>query len=218
MQEFNETRSFSKSLIPAIGFVSLIWVIHILALLVDLQLQQFGISAQNISGLSGILFAPLIHGDWIHLSSNSFPIIVLATALFYGYPRSAKFALTGIWLIGGILTWLFARQGVTHYGASGLTHGLMFFLFTIGVIRRDRLAIALAMIVFFLFGSMIWSIFPNKPGISFEMHLFGGVAGIVMAIILRNRDAALPAKKYQWEKSDRESEDDLIGNDWRHEE
>lgn len=215
MQEFNGTRSFSKSLMPAIGFVLVIWSIHVFSLLVDFRLQQYGISAQNISGLPGILFAPLIHGGWPHLSSNSFPIIILATTLFYGYPRSAKLALAGIWLISGILTWLFARQGVTHYGASGLTHGLMFFLFTIGVIRRDRLAIALAMIVFFLFGSMIWSIFPNEPGISFEMHLFGGIAGIIMAIILRNRDAALPTKKYQWENID--SEDDLIGDDWKDE-
>ena len=195
------------------GFVIVIWSIHLLSLLVDFQIQQFGISPQNINGLAGILFAPLIHGGWIHLSSNSLPVIVLGTTLFFGYPKSAKLALIGIWLISGTLTWFFARQGVTHYGASGLTHGLMFFLFTIGVIRRDRLAIALAMIVFFLFGNMIWSIFPNEPGISFEMHLFGGVAGVVMAILLRNRDAALPVKKYQWENND--SEDDLIGDDWR---
>jgi membrane associated rhomboid family serine protease len=182
----------------------------VLALLFNFHIQQFGISPQNVSGLTGILFAPLIHGDWLHLTSNSLPIIILGTALFYGYPRSAKIDLAGIWLASGILTWLFARHGVTHYGASGLTHGFMFFLFTIGVIRRDRLAIVLAMIVFFLYGSMIWSIFPNKPGISFEMHLFGGLSGIVMAIILRNYDTALPTKKYSWD-----ADDDLVGDEWK---
>ncbi len=209
MQELNETRSFSKSLMLSVGFVLVIWTLHVLALLFDFRLQQFGISPQNVSGLTGVLFAPLIHGGWLHLTSNSLPIIILGTALFYGYPRSAKLALAGIWLASGILTWFFARQGVTHYGASGLTHGLMFFLFAIGVIRRDRLAIVLAMIVFFLFGSMIWSIFPNKPGISFEMHLFGGLSGIVMAIVLRNYDTALPTKKYSWE------DDELIDDEWK---
>ncbi len=208
-----DNRSFKQSLIAPLCFILLIWSIHLIALMVNVNIHPFGIVAQKLTGLLGVLFAPLIHGGWGHLFSNSLPLIVLGTTLFYGYPKSSSIAIAGVWLISGVLTWVFARQEVVHFGASGLTHGLMFFLFVIGIMRRDKLAIALAMMVFFLFGGMIWGIFPNEPGISFEMHLFGAVAGVVMAMVLRKRDKPIPTKTYDWD-----DDDDLIGDEWKREE
>ncbi|MCK5662394.1 MAG: rhomboid family intramembrane serine protease, partial [Thiotrichaceae bacterium] len=97
-----------------------------------------------------------------------------------------------------------------HIGASGLTFGFMFFVFAIGAIRWDRRASVLSMLVFFLYGGMIWGIFPSKPDISFESHFFGAVIGIVLAILLRNYDPHSPEKKYSWEDED---DDDTVFDD-----
>ena len=107
--------------------------------------------------------------------------------------------------------WLFARESF-HIGASGLTHGLMFFLFLIGVLRRDKPAMALAMMVFFLYGSMVWGILPTEERISFESHLFGAVTGIISAILFRNYDPKPIEKKYSWEQDDYDEENDFQSN------
>jgi len=113
-----------------------------------MDFAQFGIRPTQVDGLYGVMLAPLIHGSWSHLASNSVALLVLETAPLFGYPRSAKIVLPILYLGTGLCVWFFARP-VTHYGASGLTFGMMFFVFTIGAIRWDRQAIALSMLVFF---------------------------------------------------------------------
>ncbi len=207
-----------------LGFI---WTVHILAYLFAPNLWTYGINPRDLSGLMGILFTPVLHANWSHLAANTPPLVVMVTLLFYGYPKSAKQSLAGIWIISGLLTWFFARDNI-HIGFSGVNHGLMFFLFTIGVLRKDHRSIALAMIVFFLYGGMIWSVFPNDPDISFELHFFGSVSGILLAFIYRNKDLKQLQKKYQWEGEDdidnakqdntefaEGDQDDLIGDAWK---
>jgi membrane associated rhomboid family serine protease len=97
--------------------------------------------------------------------------------------------------------WLFARPS-SHIGASGLTHGLMFFVFVAGVLRRDKASAALAMIVFFMYGGMVMSIMPRDADVSFEFHLFGALAGVILAFLFRNSDPKPPRKHYDWEDED----------------
>jgi membrane associated rhomboid family serine protease len=151
-----------------------------------------------MSGLIGVIFAPLIHSSYSHLFANTAPLLILGTALVYGYPGSAKIVIPVIYIGTGLCVWIFARHSY-HIGASGLTFGFMFFVFTIGAIRWDRRAIALSMIVFFLYGSMIWGIFPNDSNISYETHFFGALFGVILAIVLRKKDPRLKEKKYSWE-------------------
>ncbi|MFH0351648.1 MAG: rhomboid family intramembrane serine protease, partial [Chromatiales bacterium] len=140
------------------------------------------------------------------------PLFVLGTAIVYVYPRSARIAVPVILLGSGLGVWLFGRPSY-HIGASGLAHGLMFFLFALGVLRWDRPAMALSMLVFFLYGGMVWGIFPQEPGGSFESHVFGAVTGLALAFLLRHYDPPPPEKKYDWEG---EGEDDpVIGDQWR---
>ncbi len=106
----------------------------------------------------------------------------------------------------GLGVWLFARSSY-HIGASGLNYGMMFFLFVSGILRRDRLSIAISLIVFFLYGSMVWGIFPVEPGVSFESHLFGAVLGTSLAIVLRKLDPARMKKQYDWEDEREDIED-----------
>jgi len=144
--------------------------------------------------------------------ANTLPLFVLGTAIVYVYPRSARIAVPVILLGSGLGVWLFVRPSY-HIGASGLAHGLMFFLFALGVLRWDRPAMALSMVVFFLYGGMVWGIFPQEPGVSFESHFFGAVTGLALAFLLRHYDPPPPEKKYDWEG---EGEDDpIIGDQWR---
>jgi membrane associated rhomboid family serine protease len=158
-----------------------------------------------VDTLGGVLLAPLLHGSLTHLLANTPPILVLGTVLLYGYPRASPIVLPVVYLGSGLGVWLFARPG-WHLGASGLTFGVLFFVFTVGVLRWDRRSIALALVVFLLYGGMIWGILPTAPGISFESHLFGALLGVILAFALRRLDPPAPEKTYSWEAED--------GDDW----
>ena len=138
------------------------------------------------------------HDSFAHLFANTAPLLVLGTALLYGYPKSSRIVLPAVYFGTGLAVWLFARPAI-HIGVSGLTFGLMFFIFVIGILRWEQRAITLSMIVFFLYGGMIWGIFPTRPDISFESHFFGALIGSVLAVLLRNHDPRPPEKHYSWE-------------------
>jgi membrane associated rhomboid family serine protease len=195
--------SLERSALAVGMFVALLWVIWAAGSLFHLDLYRYGVYPRTLGGLVGILFAPLVHGSWEHLFANTLPVFVLGTALVYGYPRSASIVIPGIYLASGFAVWLFARPSF-HVGASGLAHGLMFFVFVAGILRRDRRAIALSLLVFFLYGGMLWTILPQAPQVSFEYHLSGALSGLVLAVALRRLDPPPPEKRYSWEL---ESED-----------
>jgi membrane associated rhomboid family serine protease len=196
--------AFRNALVPVVIFVLLLWLIEVLDRGLHLSLEQLGVYPRTAAGLAGVLFGPLIHGSWNHLLSNSFALLILGTALRYGYPRAAGPALLMVYLLSGLGVWCLGRDSY-HFGASGLTHGMMFFIFTTGILRRDRLSIALSMIAFFLYGGMIWSIFPQETGVSFESHFFGAASGVLAAFLFRRLDPLPPEKHYDWED---EAEDD----------
>ncbi len=197
----NEYGGFRRAVFSVVIFIGALWIIELADSLFHLDLAHLGVYPREPVGLRGVLFAPLIHGTWGHLISNSISLAVLGVVLLYGYPRSKGYVLLLIYLGSGLGVWLFARSSF-HFGSSGLTHGMMFFIFTSGILRRDKLSIALAMIVFFLYGGMIWTIFPNEPGVSYESHFFGALMGLIAAFLFRNRDPLLPVKTYDWEGED----------------
>ena len=197
-----------RSFILAASFAAILWLIKLTEITFDLNLAQYGIYPRRPGGFLGILWAPLIHGSLFHVFANTTSILALGTLLLYGYPRSAKIVLPVIYAGAGLGVWLFARNAY-HIGASGITFGIMFFIFTIGVLRWDRLAIALSLVVFFLYGGIVWGIIPGDPEISYESHFFGAVTGTALAFLFKNHDRAPPEKKYSWEDEpdDAEAED-----------
>jgi membrane associated rhomboid family serine protease len=192
-------------------FTAALWVIQTGGTLSETPLGLLGVRPGSVAGLHGVVTAPLVHGSFTHLLTNTPPLLVLGTAMMYGFPRAAKIALPMVWLGSGLGVWLFGRDAV-HLGASGLTYGMMFFVFVMGVLRRDRPSMALAMIVAFLYGGMVWGILPLKPDISFESHLFGAIAGVAAAFLLRRRDPPAKQRTYEWEEvPSTEAEDPVIG-------
>ncbi len=210
--------SFRLALLFTLCFIGLLWLLKLVEVLTGISLIQLGIYPRMLSGVPGILLAPLIHGSFSHLIANTLPLLILGTSLIHTYPRSAIHAIPLIYVLSGLGVWLFARP-VYHIGASGLTYGMMIFIFVIGILRRDRFSIALSMIVFFLYGSMIYGIapflVPTDRTISFEYHFFGAVTGLILAFIMKGRDPQLPEKKYSWEDEPEDAEDPIIGDEWR---
>jgi membrane associated rhomboid family serine protease len=211
--------SLRFSIAVALAFVALIWAIHLVEFALGLDLYRFAVYPRTVSGLTGIALAPMLHGSWAHLVGNTLPLLLLGTLLIYGYPASRWRALAGIWILSGLGVWLFAR-GSYHLGASGLTHGMFFFLFVGGILRRDRRSAALLMIAFYMYGGMVLTILPFAPDVSFESHFFGALAGGGLAWLLRHRDPKPPRRTYSWESDqgnddDAECEDPLIGDQWQ---
>ncbi len=194
--------------------VALMWLIFLADALFGLDLYRFGVYPRRWDGLIGVLCAPFIHGSFRHIFSNTLPMVVLGTAMLYGYPRASRLAVPLIYLASGIGVWLLARPSY-HIGASGLTFGFMFFVFAVGALRWDPRAIALSCLVFFLYGGMVWGVFPGESGVSFESHLFGAAAGVVCAVLFRRLDKPMPRRRYDWEAENEDTVDPLIGDDWR---
>ena len=169
-----------------------------------LDTQALAIVPQDPGHWIGVLTAPLLHGSLGHLGANAFAILTLGTLAGTVFPRATLRALPLIWLGSGLGTWLIATGG-SHIGASGVTHGLGFLVFTLGVLRRDRPAIAASLIAFFFFGGMLVSVFPNEIGVSWEYHLAGAVSGVLAGILWRRADPAPPRRKYSWEEEEEEA-------------
>jgi len=190
----DEKHILSKIITPLL-FPIILWVIHTLSVLININLSSYGIYPRHFKGLLGIIVSPLIHADYSHLISNTAPLIVLGLSIFYFYPKVAYKSLFIIYFGTGILVWIFGREAY-HIGASGIIYGFISFLFFSGLFRKDNRSIALALVVVFLYGSLIWGVLPGKQNVSWESHLFGAIVGIFSAFIFRKVD---PSKRYDWE-------------------
>lgn len=203
-------RRLRRAVLLSVGFVVLLWWVKMVEAVTGVDLSVFGVYPHRLSGLLGIPIAPLIHGSLVHLFSNTLPLLLLGTALLYGYPRAAPIVLPVLFLGTGLGIWLFGRESY-HVGASGLTFGMMFFVFVVGALRWERRAIALSCAVFFLYGGMVWGVLPSDPQVSHEAHASGAVLGVLLAVLLWRMDPLPPPKRYSWE----EDGDDPGHDDWQ---
>ncbi|MCH7772850.1 MAG: rhomboid family intramembrane serine protease [Bacteroidetes bacterium] len=182
-------------------FPMIMWMVYFISLSLNLDLSRMGILPRDMIGILGIISGPIVHANFSHLLSNTMPLLILGWTIFFFYSKVSYKSFIVIYVLTGLLVWLFARE-VYHIGASGIVYGFVSFLFFSGIFRRDNKSIAIALIVTFLYGGIVWGIFPGQKGISWESHLFGGIAGIITAFIFRKID---PPKQYDWE----DEEDDF---------
>ena len=192
-------------LLPGV-FVFLMWLAKIIEVLFDLDLSNFGIYPLSLEGLPGILFSPFIHADFGHLFNNSLPLFFLGTALFYFYSEIALKVSLWTYFLTGVLVWL-AGRSAWHIGASGLIYGLASFLFFSGIIRKYFRLVALSLLIVFLYGSMVWGIFPNiYKEVSWESHMLGFISGIILAVVYRKEGPQQPV--YEWLDEEDETDND----------
>ncbi len=191
-------------IIPGI-IVFLMWLVKIIEILFELDLTGGGIYPLEIEGLRGILFSPFIHDDFKHLFNNTLPLFFLSTALFYFYSDVALKIFGWTYFITGLLVW-FAGRHAWHIGASGLLYGLASFLFFSGIIRKYFRLIALSLLIVFLYGSMVWGMFPDiYKNVSWESHMLGFISGIILTIAYRNEGPQPPV--YEWMEDDDDEEE-----------
>ena len=185
-------------LVPVIA-VFAIWFVYWIELTFGYNFTRYGINPQKVSGLRGVIFSPFIHSGTSHLFNNSVPLAVLLAFLFFFYKKLAvKVLFFGI-LLTGLLTWVFARDSY-HIGASGVVYMLVSFIFFSGILRKHFRLVALSLVIAFLYGSMIWYVFPIKERMSWEGHLSGFITGLLLTYIYKNKG---PQKeKYKFKKTE----------------
>jgi hypothetical protein len=181
-------------------FLFFLWLVHFANIHYHLNLYKLGVFPRTLDGLWGVVFSPLVHSsiDNNHLINNSVPFLILTWAMFYFYRPIAWRVLFFSWIITGFSVWLFGRSSF-HIGISGVIYSQLFFLFFSGVFRQDSRLLTVALLVVFIYGSMIWGIFPYDWKISYESHLSGAVVGFMLSRYYKHENATFMKKKTQWE-------------------
>jgi membrane associated rhomboid family serine protease len=198
---FYRKKLLLSMIIPGI-FVFLMWLVKIIEVLFEIDLSHYGIYPLTARGLPGILFSPFIHADFTHLFNNSIPLFFLSLALFYFYSEVALKVFIWTFFLTGLFVWI-AGRAAWHIGASGLVYGLASYLFFSGIIRRYFRLIALSLLIVFLYGSMVWGLFPGVyKNVSWESHMLGFFSGVVLAVWYRNQGPQKPV--YEWMEEEEE--------------
>lgn len=170
-------------------FILILWLIKVIDTFIPLDLGQLGIIPRTVRGLIGIVLAPLIHANYFHLISNTLPIFILLLMLFTFYEKHALEVIIESVLLGGILVWIFGRSA-SHIGISGLIYSLAAFLIMAGLLKKDIKSLLVSVLILFLYGGLIWGVFPGRFWISWEGHLFGAAAGVLIAFALFKKQNA----------------------------
>jgi len=211
LQKSNPFNFRLRTLVIPLYSVLFLWIVLYLDLKFNFSLVHYGIYPRTPKGLIGIVCSPFIHSGISHLANNSVPLFVLLLNLFYFYDKIAIKILIQGTLFLGLLTWLIARPAY-HIGASGVIYLLVSFIFFSGIFSKNKRLIATSLIVVFLYGSLMWYMFPVNEKMSWEGHLSGFIIGFMLAIRYKNN---LPKPlKYDWEEDNYEMDEfDLLFDD-----
>jgi len=160
------------------------WLVFSFEFYTGIDLTFLGIAPRSFFGLAGIFFAPLLHGDVVHLLSNTFPLLFLGATLFFFYGRIGNTVLLRCYFYTNILVWIFSPRPSIHIGASGLVYGLSAFLIFFGLLRKDLMSLMISIAVMIAYGGIFYGILPTHPMISWESHMAGALVGTVSAFSL----------------------------------
>jgi membrane associated rhomboid family serine protease len=206
MKTTNQLKFTKEVLLIPFFFIFSIWIVYWIEIQFSLNFTTAGILPRNLSGLKGILFSPFIHSDTNHLFNNSIPLFVLISFLIYFYRSVYLKVLLYGWFLSGLLTWIIARDAY-HIGASGIVYLVFSFVFFSGIIKKQFQLVAVSLIVIFLYGSMVWYVFPIKEGVSWEGHLSGLLVGLIFAFVFKQK--GIVNEQYEF----KQTEFDLLFDD-----
>jgi len=209
-------RTLEAILYPLLILV-IMWAVFLIDRYFHLDLYKYGVKPQTTEGIKGIFLMPFIHGqrDFSHIINNSVPTFILLSTLIYFYREIALYVVLFIWLGAGFLLWYLAINTASyHIGMSGVVYGLFGFLFISGFFKKYLPLQAISLFVAFVYGSMIWGLFPMKEGVSWEGHLSGFLVGTLVAIVFRKKGPVPPKYRYEIEKEMGIEPPDLEG-EWK---
>ena len=182
----SDTSFFGSSVVP-FRLVFLMWLAFSIQFFYGIDLGFLGIKPRSISGISGILTAPMIHGNLSHVISNTLPLLFLGSILFFFYERIGGKVFFRCYFYTNILVWLLSPRASYHIGASGLIYGLSAFLIFFGLLRRDFVSLLISLAILFIYGGIFYGVLPTDPHISWESHLAGALVGTVTAFNLADK-------------------------------
>ena len=208
--------STKRQFIHAIFIPVIIGIMMILSFVLekgmDWDFHTAGVYPRRIENIWGIFTLVFVHADWSHLTNNIISFLLLSSFLYFFYKELASKVMLISYVSSGFILWIIGRDS-WHVGASGWIYSLAFFLFFSGLIRKHIPLIAISLIVAFIYGSMIWHIFPwqIQDPVSWEGHLAGGLVGVILSVLYRNSDPQKPVQI--WDDDTNESLDYLSDQD-----
>ena len=191
------TRRWSTGLLPAnparaaiamVVFTAVLYLIELVDQVSRLNLDSYGIVSRQVSGLDGIIWAPLLHGGWAHLLANTIPFLVLGFLVMAGGIRQFVLVTALIWIVSGLGVWLVGPSDTSTIGMSGVIFGWLVFLLARGIFARNWAQVALGVVLFVIWGSILFGVLPGRPDVSWQGHLFGALAGLLAAMIVGRAD------------------------------
>ncbi|GGP44205.1 rhomboid family intramembrane serine protease [Saccharothrix coeruleofusca] len=168
------------SAVVVLGFVALLYVVEALDAVLPGSLDDEGVRPRDFSEWDNLIWYPLLHGGWAHLTGNAVPLLVLGFLASSAGIKQFLQVTAVIWLTSGLGVWVLGSPG-SHIGASGLVFGFLVFLLVRGLFARSAWQIAVAVLVFAAYGAALWGVLPGQPGVSWEGHLFGALGGVLAA-------------------------------------
>lgn len=194
-----DKKTFIQSSLLAFFLLLPVWGVWLLEQATQSNWYMYGVFPRKWENWYGIFTMSFLHGSWEHIVNNTLSLFVLMTLCRWIYSDVFLKASAWMLLLTGFWTWLFARPSY-HIGASGMVYAYAAYMFTSGVLSKNYRLMALSLLIIFLYGSLVWGIFPMQESISWEGHLMGGIAGVVVAFMYRKN---LPEReKYHWEDED----------------
>ncbi len=167
--------------------VGVMFAIGVLTFVFHLPTRQFGILPRTVPGLLGVVCSPLLHANYGHLTTNAAPLFLLLMLLFADAAYRPVSSLAMIWIVSGLGTWLIGRGNAIHLGASSIIYGLFMYLLVCGFLLRSWRGILIAVVVFLLYGGIVYGVLPRDAGVSWEAHLSGALSGVWAALLLHKK-------------------------------
>ena len=177
-----------KAFVVMCAVVPLLAFIELIDEVTDGRLDRLaGIRPGRITGLDGILLAPLVHDGFDHLVANAAPLILLGTFVLASGARRFLLATLMIAVVSGLGVWFLTPSNYLVIGASGIIFGWLGFLLVRGIVERSLWSLGAAGVVGLLYGWQVTALFPTDNQVSWQGHLFGFAGGVLAAIVLRRR-------------------------------
>jgi membrane associated rhomboid family serine protease len=183
------TRSTARVLPPSpifsamtmLLFTGMLYVIEGVDTALGGALDSDGIVPRDTDHLDGVLWSPLLHHGWQHLEGNTVPFLLFGFLAMAGGLGQWLLVTAIIWLLGGLGVWLIAPDGSVTIGASGVIFGWLVFLLARGFFAGSMRQMLLAVVLFLVWGGVLWGILPSQPDVSWQAHLCGALAGLFAA-------------------------------------
>ena len=176
-----------QAALVALSFTLLLYLVELADVILPGDLDQGGIHSRELSGLDGVVFAPLLHAGWSHLFANTVPVLVLSfLAMAAGLGRFALVTAI-IWVVSGLGVWLIGPANSVTVGASGLAFGWLAYLLVRGIFNRAAGQILVAVVLLGVWSGMLAGLLPGTPGVSWQGHVFGALAGVLAAWLTTRR-------------------------------